>query len=84
MAQQKAELAEVRAERFAMEARLASLEARLEPHFLFNTLSTIVELIHEDPAGAGPDGAAAGGPAAFHAGPAGSAARRDREWRLSC
>jgi signal transduction histidine kinase len=33
----------------AVEARLASLESRLHPHFLFNTLNAISELIHEDP-----------------------------------
>jgi hypothetical protein len=49
LAQQTAELAQARAEQLATEARLASLEARLEPHFLFNTLNTIVDLIHEDP-----------------------------------
>jgi sensor histidine kinase YesM len=50
VARQEAELARARAEQLATEARLALLEARLEPHFLFNTLNTIVELIHEDPA----------------------------------
>jgi LytS/YehU family sensor histidine kinase len=52
LAQQTAELAQARAEQLATETRLASLEARLEPHFLFNTLNTIVGLIHEDPVGA--------------------------------
>jgi LytS/YehU family sensor histidine kinase len=33
-----------------MQARLASLESRLRPHFLFNTLNSIVALIPEDPA----------------------------------
>ena len=32
------------------EARLASLEARVQPHFLFNTLNSIAALVHEDPA----------------------------------
>lgn len=32
------------------EARLASLESRLHPHFLFNTLNSISALIVEDPA----------------------------------
>ena len=52
VAQRTAELARTKAERSAIEARLAMLEARLEPHFLFNTLNTIVDLIHVDPAGA--------------------------------
>lgn len=37
----------VRAE--LMQARLESLQAQLRPHFLFNALSTIATLIHEDP-----------------------------------
>jgi LytS/YehU family sensor histidine kinase len=36
----------------AAEAQLASLESRVHPHFLFNTLNSIAALIHEDPAGA--------------------------------
>ncbi|HEV3062620.1 MAG TPA: histidine kinase [Vicinamibacterales bacterium] len=34
------------------EAQLASLESRVQPHFLFNTLNSIAALIHEDPKGA--------------------------------
>jgi len=34
------------------EAHLASLEARVQPHFLFNTLNSIAALVHEDPDGA--------------------------------
>ncbi|MGH7614415.1 MAG: sensor histidine kinase [Gemmatimonadales bacterium] len=34
------------------EARLQALTLQLRPHFLFNTLNAIAELIHEDPAGA--------------------------------
>jgi len=34
------------------EARLAALTLQLRPHFLFNTLNAIAELIHEDPAAA--------------------------------
>jgi LytS/YehU family sensor histidine kinase len=34
----------------AAQARLSSLESRLHPHFLFNTLNSISALIHEDPA----------------------------------
>lgn len=43
---------EAEARRIAAEARLASLESRVQPHFLFNTLNSIAGLIHEDPAGA--------------------------------
>ncbi len=34
------------------EAQLASLEARVQPHFLFNTLNSIAALIPDDPRGA--------------------------------
>lgn len=34
------------------QAQLAALEARVQPHFLFNTLNSIAALIHEDPKGA--------------------------------
>ncbi|HYE89813.1 MAG TPA: histidine kinase [Terriglobales bacterium] len=44
------ELEHERARKMALEARLASLESRLHPHFLFNTLNAITELIHESPA----------------------------------
>ncbi len=43
------ELERERAMKLATEARLASLESRVHPHFLFNTLNTISALIHEDP-----------------------------------
>jgi two-component system, LytTR family, sensor histidine kinase AlgZ len=43
------ELEHERARKMALEARLASLEARLHPHFLFNTLNAISCLIQEDP-----------------------------------
>jgi sensor histidine kinase YesM len=43
------ELERARAMKLATEARLASLESRIHPHFLFNTLNTISALIHEDP-----------------------------------
>jgi sensor histidine kinase YesM len=46
------QLDEERARKLASEARLSSLEARIHPHFLFNTLNSISELIREDPAGA--------------------------------
>jgi two-component system, LytTR family, sensor histidine kinase AlgZ len=43
------ELAHERATKMALEARLSSLEARLHPHFLFNTLNAISCLIQDDP-----------------------------------
>jgi two-component system, LytTR family, sensor kinase len=46
------DLRAVRLEVDLAEAKLAGLEARLRPHFLFNTLNTIAALIREDPAGA--------------------------------
>jgi two-component system, LytTR family, sensor histidine kinase AlgZ len=45
-------LAEERARLLATEARLSSLESRIHPHFLFNTLNSISALIREDPAAA--------------------------------
>jgi len=36
-------------EREAIEARLASLESRVRPHFLFNALNSAIALIPEDP-----------------------------------
>ena len=46
------DLRAVRLEVDLAEAKLASLESRLRPHFLFNTLNTIAALIRDDPAGA--------------------------------
>jgi len=43
---------EADARRAAAEAQLASLESRVQPHFLFNTLNSIASLIPDDPAGA--------------------------------
>jgi two-component system sensor histidine kinase AlgZ len=43
------ELEHERERKSALEARLSSLESRLHPHFLFNTLNAITELIHENP-----------------------------------
>src|SRR5476649_585822 len=40
------------ARRVAAEAQLASIESRVQPHFLFNTLNSIAALVHDDPAGA--------------------------------
>jgi hypothetical protein len=41
---------EAEARRLAAEAQLASLEARVDPHFLFNTLNSIAALVREKPA----------------------------------
>lgn len=38
-----------RAEKLAAEARLATLTSRVQPHFLFNTLNSIAELVRQDP-----------------------------------
>jgi sensor histidine kinase YesM len=43
------QLGEERAKKLATEARLSSLESRIHPHFLFNTLNSIASLIHDDP-----------------------------------
>jgi two-component system, LytTR family, sensor histidine kinase AlgZ len=40
---------EADARRAAVEAQLASLESRVNPHFLFNTLNSIATLVHDDP-----------------------------------
>src|SRR5204863_1583778 len=40
---------EERAKQLALEAKLASLESRIRPHFLFNTLNSISALIPVDP-----------------------------------
>lgn len=45
-------LEEERARKLASEARLSSLESRIHPHFLFNTLNSISALVREDPAAA--------------------------------
>jgi sensor histidine kinase YesM len=37
------------AQKLAAEARLSSLESRIHPHFLFNTLNSISALIHDEP-----------------------------------
>jgi LytS/YehU family sensor histidine kinase len=42
--------AHTRALAVAAEARLASLESRVRPHFLFNSLNSAIALIPEDPA----------------------------------
>lgn len=43
---------EAEARRLAAEAQLASIESRVQPHFLFNTLNAIAALVHDDPGGA--------------------------------
>lgn len=43
------ELEGERAQKLAVEASLSSLESRIHPHFLFNTLNSISALIQEDP-----------------------------------
>jgi sensor histidine kinase YesM len=43
---------EADARRLAAEAQLASLEARVDPHFLFNTLNSIAALVRDRPADA--------------------------------
>jgi len=50
LALRERELEHERARKMALEARLAALEARLQPHFMFNTLNAISALIEEDPA----------------------------------
>jgi sensor histidine kinase YesM len=44
------QVAEERQRKVAAEARFASLESRIHPHFLFNTLNSISALVREDPA----------------------------------
>lgn len=43
------ELERQRALKLATDARLSSLESRMRPHFLFNTLNSVSSLIPEDP-----------------------------------
>ncbi|MCU0226515.1 MAG: histidine kinase, partial [Bryobacterales bacterium] len=45
---ERRELERERALRLAAEARWSSLESRMRPHFVFNTLSSIRELMHRD------------------------------------
>ena len=52
MALRTKERDEAEARRLAAEAQLASIESRVQPHFLFNTLNSIAALVHDDPAGA--------------------------------
>jgi hypothetical protein len=43
---------EAEARRLVTQAQLASLESRVNPHFLFNTLNSIAALVRDDPAAA--------------------------------
>lgn len=43
---------EAEARRLVAEAQLASLESRVDPHFLFNTLNSIAALVRDNPADA--------------------------------
>jgi two-component sensor histidine kinase len=45
-----AQAAQARAE--LSEARMSALQARMQPHFLFNALNTVAELVRSDPAAA--------------------------------
>jgi hypothetical protein len=62
------QLEEERARQLVTQARLSSLESRIHPHFLFNTLNSISALIREDPAQGRTDRGAAGGAVALFAG----------------
>ncbi len=46
------EIAEEKLVRLKTEAELAALQAKVDPHFLFNTLNSIASLISDNPAGA--------------------------------
>jgi sensor histidine kinase YesM len=43
------QLEKERAQKAALEAKLSSLESRIHPHFLFNTLNSISALVSSDP-----------------------------------
>ena len=45
----RAEERALREREAALEAQLQALQARTDPHFLFNSLNTIASLIHDDP-----------------------------------
>jgi two-component system sensor histidine kinase AlgZ len=47
---QEVELRALRARHQALAAQLEALQARIQPHFLFNSLNTVASLIGEDPA----------------------------------
>jgi sensor histidine kinase YesM len=52
LALREKELERERALKLATEAKLAALQSRVHPHFLFNALNSISALIQEDPEGA--------------------------------
>jgi sensor histidine kinase YesM len=55
-AAQAVETAEAEAlKRQVVEARMAAMQAQVEPHFLFNTLASIDHLIETDPQARQPD-----------------------------
>jgi two-component system sensor histidine kinase AlgZ len=43
------ELRELRAQKESLAAQIQALQARIQPHFLFNCLNTVASLIEEDP-----------------------------------
>ncbi len=47
---QEQRVSELRLQSALSRARLSALQLQLQPHFLFNTLNAISELVHEDPA----------------------------------
>jgi PAS domain S-box-containing protein len=49
---QEQEMRRLSAERQVVEAQLRTLQAQIEPHFLFNTLANIVSLVDNEPAAA--------------------------------
>ena len=69
---------EAEARRLAAEAQLASIESRVQPHFLFNTLNSIAALVHDDPRGRRADDRPARVAAAIGARQHGDAARPAR------
>ncbi len=46
---EESRLREVRSQREALAAQVQGLQARIEPHFLFNSLNSVASLIREDP-----------------------------------
>ena len=44
-----AELENEQLKRYEAEARMASLQSKLNPHFLFNTLNSLASLVYDDP-----------------------------------
>lgn len=46
---EEAQLRELRARQEALAAQVQALQARIQPHFLFNSLNTVASLVQEDP-----------------------------------